>query len=283
MAPNGITPPVLHLHRAVSLALFALLIQPINLYAAVQRNVGYGMPRDVSTEGWRIDRLINSTLVFVTLLFLIMVIWLVAACIRYPRTRKAAYSAGDDRRSIRNKLLVAAAIFIGVDGNLFVNSSLDLSRTFWNFAAIDSNPKALRVEINARQWAWQVRYAGADGVFKTPDDVVTLNDLRVPVGTPVSLQLGAVDVIHSLYLPNFRIKQDIVPGTITQAWFQATDTGTFEIACAQHCGTHHYKMRGQLTVQAPEDFRAWMQEAAINAQLDHDPSEESWGWAWQKI
>ena len=69
------------------------------------------------------------------------------------------------------------------------------------------------------------RYAGPDGKFNTRDDIVTTNDMRVPVGVPVLLQLAASDVLHSFSLPNFRIKQDAVPGMINRLWFQAKETG----------------------------------------------------------
>src|SRR5581483_7940233 len=101
----------------------------------------------------------------------------------------------------------------------------------------------VRIEVNAHQWAWDVRYTGPDGKFNTADDVTSLNEITVPVDAPVILELASTDVVHSLYIPNLRIKQDVVPGTLTKAWFQATETGQFEIGCAQHCGTHHYKMR----------------------------------------
>ena len=75
---------------------------------------------------------------------------------------------------------------------------------------------------------------------------MTLNELDVPVGRPIYLKLRSRDVVHSLYLPNFRTKIDAIPGMTTRLWFQATEAGRYEIACAQHCGVNHYKMRGLL-------------------------------------
>ena len=88
----------------------------------------------------------------------------------------------------------------------------DINKVFWNFDEVEQRPDAVRIEVNAHQWAWDARYAGPDGKFNTKDDIVTLNDIRVPVDTPVLLQLASTDVIHSFYLPNFRVKQDAVPG-----------------------------------------------------------------------
>ena len=113
-------------------------------------------------------------------------------------------------------------------------------------------------------------------------DVVTLNDLRVPKDRPILLQIGATDVIHSFYLPNVRQKMDAVPGTITHMWFQVTETGEFDIACAQHCGTNHYLMKGKLTILEPADFDAWAEQATKVSSLDFDPNDAAshWGWEW---
>ena len=116
-----------------------------------------------------------------------------------------------------------------------------------------------------QQWAWNFRYAGPDGMFNTKDDIVTFNELRVPAGHPVMLNLKAKDVIHSFYLPNFRLKQDANPGAITRSWFKALKTGNYEIACSQMCGWAHYKMKGDLIVLADADYARWMKEAEGDA------------------
>src|SRR5262249_41388044 len=151
------------------------------------------------------------------------------------------------KHAITVALTISAIIFFVVDGNLFVNAMNDLSKAFWNFAEVEAMPNVLRIEVNAHQWAWDARYAGPDGRFSTKekpsdDDIVTLNDIRVPVDTPVLIQLSSTDVIHSFYLYNFRVKQDAMPGMINRLTFQAKEIGEYDIGCAQHCGTNHYKM-----------------------------------------
>jgi cytochrome c oxidase subunit 2 len=103
------------------------------------------------------------------------------------------------------------------------------------------------------------------------------------VGRPVILQLASVDVIHSMYLPNFRVKQDAVPGMVTRLTFRAKDAGEFEIACAQHCGPNHYKMRGVLTVLPEEGYRDWLAATEADARRAYDPEdvEARWGWEWR--
>jgi cytochrome c oxidase subunit 2 len=243
------------------------------------------MPRDVSLHGWRIDHMIHGGLIAISVLFAIMVGWMLYACINHGSAHRAEYSGGDSKRGRWLKLGVAAGIFFGVDGVLFFNSFHDLETSLWNFKGALTDPTAVRIEINARQWNWQARYAGPDGKFNTGDDVVTLNDIRVPVNAPVVFQLTATDVLHCLYIPNLRIKQDVVPGMVTNAVAQATETGQFEIGCAQHCGVNHYKMRGIITVLSPEDYRRWLDAASKDGARAYDPKDNDahWGWPWREI
>jgi cytochrome c oxidase subunit II len=252
-------------------------------FAAPVPESGFGLPRDVSEHGHRIDWLIQITMVFVTILFVIMCIWIVLACVKHRENHKAEYDHGDSKKQVRFAAMLSAAIFFVVDGNLWVNSTLDVTRVFWNFDMVEQDPKAVRIEINAHQWAWDARYAGPDGKFNTKDDIVTMNDIKVPVGAPVILQLGSADVIHSFYLPNLRIKQDAMPGMVNKMWFQAKQTGEYDIGCAQHCGTNHYKMKGTLTVMDPGEYAKWHAEASANGVRAFNPDDSGalWGWDWK--
>jgi len=251
--------------------------------AAPKPEAGWGLPRDVSEYGHHIDWLIQVTMVFTTILFIIMVVWMVWACLKHDEKHEAEYDHGDSKHSMKTALMLSAAIFFVVDGNLFYNSTTDTFRTFWNHNSVENNPQAVKIEINAHQWAWDARYAGPDGKFNTADDIITLNDIRVPVGVPVLLQLASPDVIHSFYLPNLRIKQDAMPGMINRLWFQAKETGEYDIACAQHCGVSHYKMKGTLTILSPEEFKTWAadQSAIASRGFDAKDNEAHWGWEWR--
>jgi len=260
-------------------------------------------PRDVSVDGWRIDWLIEVTMVFVVLLFVVMCVWMFWACFFHNEDHEAEYDHGDAHHHVVTALVLSAVIFFIVDGNLLVNSIVDLDEVFWNFELaeqIEGEPRpecgaensptdgtcAVRLEVNARQWAWQARYAGLDGEFNTPDDVEVLNDIVVPAGSPVIVQLAATDVIHAFYLPNLRAKMDAVPGMINRLWFRARDEvrGDYDIGCAQHCGTHHYKMRGKLSIVSQEDFKAWIGEASRTASQGYDANDVNnhWGWSWAR-
>jgi cytochrome c oxidase subunit II len=107
---------------------------------------------------------------------------------------------------------------------------------------------AIRVHVVAKQWMWQFVY---------PNGVAAEDELRVPVGQPVELVLTSRDVIHSFYVPAFRLKQDLVPGRITSMWFMASQPGTYPILCAEFCGAGHSRMRGRVIAMPAADYVRW--------------------------
>jgi cytochrome c oxidase subunit 2 len=156
------------------------------------------------------------------------------------------------------------------------------------WAQITSAPPkdAMVIEVTGQQFAWNVRYPGKDGIFgrtdpalvdpgelnfigidkrdpAAADDIILpQNQLFLPEGRPVRLEVRSLDVIHSFFLPNFRVKQDAMPGMTVETWFTPTQVGDFEIACAQHCGLGHYRMRGQVHVVPAADFDKTVAAAA---------------------
>jgi cytochrome c oxidase subunit II len=250
--------------------------------AAPSPESGYGLPRDASVDGGRVDWLIRFTSVAGVVIFLIVGAVLLHALVRHRRSHAAVYDRGS-KASIAVVVGFVTLVGVAVDGTLFVHTLGDMNRVFWNFAAAEAQPDAVRIEVEAHQWSWLGRYPGSDGRFGTPDDVVTVNDLRVPLGAPVLVQLASVDVIHSMNLPHFRVKQDAVPGQITRLTFRPAQAGEYEIACAQHCGPNHYKMRGILTVLPAERYRDWLRAAEADARRAYDPedAEAHWGWNWR--
>jgi cytochrome c oxidase subunit 2 len=125
---------------------------------------------------------------------------------------------------------------------------------------------ALAYGLHAQQFEWHFTHPGADGQLDTSDDITVRNQLHVPVNRPVWIRMRSEDVIHSFFVPAFRVKQDVVPGMVTQVWFEATETGEFEIACAELCGLGHYRMGATVTVHSAEDFNAWVAAQALAAQ-----------------
>ena len=108
-------------------------------------------------------------------------------------------------------------------------------------------PGSMPVEVTARQWSWLFRYENG-----REEDL-----LRVPLGRPVSLSMTSVDVIHCLFIPAFRIKEDCVPGLKTHLWFAADEAGTYELFCSEYCGVGHSHMRSQVIVMPEADFDRW--------------------------
>lgn len=276
------------LSRASAYALAAIAgpaLSAASAFAAPKPETGWHPPRDVSLDGHRIDWLLNVTNLFIFILFVVMVIWMFWAIFAHGEKHEADYDHGDSRHTVVTAGIISAVIFFVVDGNLWWNSTKDVGEAFWNFQAAQANKDHIKIEVNARQWLWQGRYAGPDGKFNTDDDQLVTNDFVVPKGVPVVLQLASPDVIHNFYLPNFRVKQDAMPGTVNQFWFQAQEEGEFEIGCAQHCGANHYKMRGVLHVVPREQFETWSNEASVDSKQLYDPEDKEahWGWDWKKI
>jgi cytochrome c oxidase subunit 2 len=118
-------------------------------------------------------------------------------------------------------------------------------------------------EVTGRQFEWRIRYAGEDGIVGTPDDVQLVNDLHLPVNEEIVLSIKSADVLHSFFLPNLRVKQDVVPGMKQFVWFQPTKTGVYDIVCAELCGWGHYKMRGRVTIEPRDKFDSWLAQRSI--------------------
>ncbi len=108
---------------------------------------------------------------------------------------------------------------------------------------------SLEIFVVGRQWMWK---------FQHPDGQREINELHVPLGQPVKLVIASEDVIHSFYVPVFRVKQDAVPGRYTSVWFEATKTGRFHMFCAEYCGTQHSGMIGRIVVLEPVQYAAWL-------------------------
>ena len=158
----------------------------------------------------------------------------------------------------------------------------------WNdFVTVPKN--ALQFEVVGKQWEWNYRLPGKDGKLGTTsislisddnpfginpkdpngkDDVlIEGDDLHLPVGVPIKMNLRSLDVIHDFYVPQFRAKMDLVPGMVTFFWLEPTRTGTFDILCAELCGVGHHAMRGSVVVDDKTAFNKWLQEQETFATL----------------
>ncbi len=309
-----------------------------------------GLPIDASAQGAPIDNLLILVHYLMFILFVGWIIYFVGTLIRFRKSKhpKATYSGVKNHLSSYVEVGVAVTEAVLLVGFAFPIWSARINR-------MPEEKDATVVRIVAQQFAWNVHYPGPDGVFGRSDinlvtsdnpmgldtadpyekdDITTINQLNVPVGKPVIIELSSKDVIHSLNLPLFRVKQDAIPGQMIKVWFTPTMTtaeirereaktfsikagkippelstltstedyknkddsvivtkgATFtddvvpallaagitevkgapdtptEIACAQLCGLGHYRMRGFITVQTPEEYAAWVKDQEAQLQ-----------------
>lgn len=120
---------------------------------------------------------------------------------------------------------------------------------------------ALEIHVVAKQWMWKTQHSNG---------AREINALHVPLNKPVHLLMSSQDVIHSFFVPAFRVKQDVLPGRDTDIWFQATKTGVFPLLCAEYCGTNHSMMRGKIIVMRQEDYARWLTEQPEGDDLAHE-------------
>jgi cytochrome c oxidase subunit II len=213
-------------------------------------------PENISTYGADVDRVFYLIYYIVTLWFVLAQAAIVYFVIRYRRRAgaRAAHVRGDRWRELA-WILVPAAIVLLLD--LGIDAA---GARVWDAVKVHIPAGDVRLAVTAKQFEWMVTYPGPDGQLGTPDDFTLNSELRVPRGKDIRITLRSEDVVHSFFLPNTRLKQDAVPGRAIDVWFNATKTGTYELACAELCGFGHYTMRGLFVVDTPEDWERWVRQ-----------------------
>jgi len=260
-------------------ALAALALAPAT---SAQQVVDRWRPNPpASSYGQRFDDLFLLITVLIGVSFAIVLVLLIVPVVR-DRARpghKASFDHGSSLHDKRFTAVVSVTVFIVLDAWVLVVAMKDLREGYWNMPRPDT-PDVLRVEVLAQQWSWNFRTPGSDGELGTPDDVLSINQLTVPQDRPVALNVTSKDVIHSLFVPDMRVKRDANPGAINVAWFQPIKAGDFQILCAELCGYAHYQMHGKLHVLPAAQYDAWEQEASAIALAEHDPNDAEARWAW---
>lgn len=248
-------------------------------------NVQYGwwLPPDVSTHGAGIDHLIIVIHWFMAALFVGWGIYFIYCLIRF-RQRSGHKARYESAHSPFPKVIEIGVVLFEIF--LLVGLSFPIWSKYKNSPPPEN--ESLKVRIIAQQFVWNIHYPGRDGQFGRTDpkfmsdanplgqdmndpvgkdDIITVNQFHFPVHKPVIVELSSKDVIHSFNIPVLRVKQDTIPGMKIPVWFEAKQTGQFEIACAQLCGVGHTIMRGFVSIDTTEEFAAWMaeQEKALPA------------------
>jgi cytochrome c oxidase subunit II len=260
-----------------------------------------GLPPLATAHGGQIDNLLGWIHIFMLILFVGWGGFFLYAIVRFRQSRNpvADYKGVTSHRSTYLEIGVAV-----VEAVLLIGFAIPLWAT--RVEGLPPENEALVVQVTGEQFAWNVHYPGADRVFgrtdiklldlqsnplgldrsdpAAKDDITTVNQLYLPVNRQIIVRLRSKDVIHSFGVPEFRVKQDAIPGLTIPIWFvptittaeMRTQTGNsgfqYEIACAQLCGLGHARMRGFVTVQSGEEFQKWMEEtSAEQAAAESDP------------
>jgi cytochrome c oxidase subunit 2 len=217
-------------------------------------------------------------------MLMIFVLWLAVYVYALVRFRKGAHP--EPRQQGVGGLWPAIAIGLVIAGDVVILAALALPAWAERNAPPSSRVPPVEVKVTAEQFAWNIHYAGPDGVFgrtqatlinatnpvgidrndpAAKDDLGLLNVLTIPVDRTVIVHLTSRDVVHSFTLNEMRVKQDATPGMVARVWFTPITTGQWDIACSQLCGLGHYRMRGEYRVVSAEEWNEW--QAAELARL----------------
>ena len=197
-----------------------------------------------STISQNVDSLFNFIFWISLISFIGVVVTMIYFVIKYRRSRwdpfKTHYITGH------------SAMEISVSLGLFILVMVIFAWGWIDYKKIIHAPAdTLEISVLGKQWLWEFEYANGRKLT---------NELIVPKGRPVKLIMSSADVLHSFYIPNFRLKQDVIPGTYTTLWFEATQVGEHPVFCAEYCGTAHSKMLATVKVLEPNDYKRWEKE-----------------------
>lgn len=204
------------------------------------------LPEAASTVAGEIDGLFYFVYWVSVVLFVLVVGVMVYFAVKYRRRSQA-----DRPAPVHESKLMEAAWII-------VPTILVLVVFTWGFKAFlkleVSPPGAYEVRVYAQKWSWRFEYPNG----------ATSSDLHVPVGRPIRLKMSSADVLHSFFVPAFRVKQDVLPNRYTSVWFEATRQDTFQVYCTEYCGTSHSGMLAKVVVQSQDEFNDFLAESVID-------------------
>jgi len=199
------------------------------------------VPEQASTVAGQVDALflflVAITVFFTGLIFLLVVVF----ALKYRRR------SDDERPKAIHGSLVLEAFWTVVP--LGIALAIFVWGTYLYYVISRPPAAAMEIYVVGKQWMWKLQH---------PTGQREINELHVPVNRPVRLTMTSEDVIHSFYVPAFRIKADVVPGKYTSTWFEATKTGEYHLFCAEYCGTSHAVMGGRIVVMEPAEYERWL-------------------------
>lgn len=232
----------------------------LTFVVAPQFNIWF--PRDVSEHGRVIDGLFMFILWLTGIIFIATEVALFYFAWKYDgRTNAAPVKFSHGSHSVEVVWTILPAVTLLFIAIYQMNAWADAKMRKPDLGKLADGTPIVTAEITGRQFNWDVRYPGDDGRLHTPDDVVrTDGDIHFPVNEEVLLIIKSADVLHSFFLPNLRMKQDVVPGMEQYMWFKGRVADEFDIVCAELCGWGHYKMKARATFEPREKYNAWLAE-----------------------
>jgi cytochrome c oxidase subunit 2 len=235
-----------------------------------------GQTPNASEHGYQIDQIIEFSHWFMGALFVGWTAFFVYVLIRFRKKRHPVANHEGVKSGISTHLEFSVVL---IDAVLLIGFAIPLWAKRVN--QFPDTKDAILVHAVGQQFNWTFHMPGPDGLFarrdvhlvsntnplgidwKDPaakDDVIVATELHVPKDRSVIIEVSSKDVIHNFALPNMRIAQDAIPGSIIPFWFKPIKTGTYEVVCGQLCGLGHYSMKGSLVVDNPDDYQAWLKE-----------------------
>ena len=204
------------------------------------------MTPPASAYAHQVDTLLWSMSAVTGTVALGIIILLVGFCIRYRRTAKVDRTLNETPAGKHRQRLIEIT-WITIPLLIFIVFFIWAARLYFDYEVSPFRP--LEIYVVAKQWMWKLEHANGRR---------EINELHVPRGRVIKLVMTSQDVIHSFYMPAFRIKRDVVPGQFATIWFAPTRTGDFHLFCAEYCGTDHSRMGGQIIVMEPEVYAKWL-------------------------
>jgi len=207
-------------------------------------------PHAASAYAAEIDHLALAFTVLIVLLSAPVFFLMIAFAVKYRRGRTA------DRRHPVNSRIGLEISWMAIPFVALLVFYVWSTRLYFQQHHPPSN--ALEIQVVAKQWMWK---------FQHPGGQREIDELHVPIGRPILLTLASQDVIHDLYVPALRLKQDVVPGRYTSLWFNADTVGSYRLQCSQFCGADHAVMGGYLHLLSPSDYARWLEQAGTDMTL----------------
>ncbi len=232
-------------------------------------------PENVSTFGAELDSLFAVIWYVTVAIFFLTYGLLIYSLIRF-RAKPGVRASGSHGNNMLEFTWTILPTFLFAGLGIYTDNAWEVSKNEHRIPKPD-----IEIEVLGKQFNWMYRYPGSDGVMgrQSPtfrsadnlfgldpsdphgkDDIIVENEFHLPINKNVLVHLSSVDVIHSFFLPHFRVKQDALPGSWMKVWFNGFKTGKYELACAELCGPSHYNMRGVLMMQSADEYNKWYDE-----------------------